>query len=283
MTELKGLNASGFRPLSKGELLAVSGGGDTISDKTIIVVDGIAPDNSDDFAFLIGAIQIGDTPVGGTTVFTPDDGVADVDTSGSTNTTQQAEFDEAELKKIIDGIINGLQELDRKYGEFEIKYPDGKTITSTALLKAFGNVSVLADAGILAANALQGNADAGTVAAFFVGAGITVIGGAAAASPLLVFAGSLVASEVTKLAVNTFVDFADRQLAASAAEAAQSLQNGNGSATPAETFRNFIELFNAFPSFNFDGIVQAPVPPTQSDQIRLGDNSDVGAFDVDFV
>jgi|GEM_PF-4638050 len=247
---------SGFRTLSDIELDNVSGG--------TIVVTAPRPTNVTGVFFGSPGLLNYRSPVHASSwlVYGSDfvqNTIAESQETAIESLEEEPAIDPQDVKTGADALISGLQDIEKKHGPFDVVLQDGTRVPVATLLDGLGKISTAADAGLLAIDALNGDADVGAVAGFLVGLGVTTALAAAGAPALGTFVAGLVATEAAKFAVNSFLDFADTRLAEISAELAQQSQAANPNMTPgAALIEYLLDKLNPAPDFFDEPLSQAP-------------------------
>lgn len=188
----------GFRSLSADEIALIAGGVDYVDD---IIVDGGGGSGGGSGTYYPptgGDYYNPGPPSGG-----DGDGDDDEDVAAGTGMPDAA----AEgTKEFIEALVSMLEENIDEHGDAIIKMANGDTFQAKELLDALGKTLDIWEAGTLAVDAANGNADIAQVASFFVGLGVGAAAAAAGATPIAIFVAGYAAGQLTEYAINYTIE-----------------------------------------------------------------------------
>lgn len=118
------------------------------------------------------------------------------------NAQELTEAEQEAAKDSVQGLIAILDENIKKYGDAIIKLPDGREVLASEMLDALGKTLDIIEAGNLAYEALNGNADVAEVAGFIAGLAGGAVAAALGAGPIAVFATGVAVGLLTEAGLN---------------------------------------------------------------------------------
>jgi hypothetical protein len=113
-----------------------------------------------------------------------------------------SDAEEEATKDSIQALIAVLDENIKKYGDATIKLPNGSEVLASEILDALGKTLDIIEAGNLAWEAANGNADVAEVAGFIAGLAGGAVAAAAGAGPIAVFAAGVGIGLLTEAGLN---------------------------------------------------------------------------------